>query len=100
MKNKFSWYSPLTKNEVDEAWDAGILTVDANVLLDLYRYHEGTRDSLISSIEKLKCVKWLSAQTAEEFFRNRKKSILSSRRTFKEAQDEIDKLKAKATEVT
>ncbi|MBO1250471.1 DUF4935 domain-containing protein [Comamonas denitrificans] len=100
MKNKFSWYSPLTQNEVDEAWDAGILTVDANVLLDLYRYHEGTRDSLISSIEKLKCAKWLSAQTAEEFFRNRKKSILSSRKTFKEAQDEIDKLKAKATEVT
>lgn len=100
MKNKFSWYSPLTQNEIDEAWDAGILTVDANVLLDLYRYHEGTRDSLISSIEKLKCVKWLSAQTAEEFFRNRKKSILSSRKTFKEAQDEIEKLKAKATEVT
>ena len=100
MKNKFSWYSPLTQNEVDEAWDAGILTVDANVLLDLYRYHEGTRDSLISSIEKLKCVKWLSAQTAEEFFRNRKKSILSSRKTFKEAQDEIDKLKAKTAEVT
>ena len=100
MKNRFSWYSPLTPKEVDEAWDAGILTLDANVLLDLYRYHEGTRDSLISSIEKLKCVKWLSAQTAEEFFRNRKKSILSSRKTFKEAQDEIDRLKAKATEVT
>jgi len=100
MKDRFSWYSPLTKSEVDEAWDAGILTVDANVLLDLYRYHEGTRDSLISSIEKLKCVKWISAQTAEEFFRNRKKSILSSQKTFKEAQDEIDKLKAKATEVT
>ncbi|TXD45353.1 hypothetical protein TR80_002950 [Xanthomonas campestris] len=100
MKSKFSWYSPLTKNEVDEAWDTGILTLDANVLLDLYRYHEGTRDSLISSIEKLKCVKWLSAQTAEEFFRNRKKSILSSRKTFKEAQDEIEKLKTKAAEVT
>jgi len=100
MKDRFSWYSPLIQNEIDEAWDTGILTVDANVLLDLYRYHEGTRDSLISSIEKLKCVKWLSAQTAEEFFRNRKKSILSSRKTFKEAQDEIDKLKAKAAEVT
>ncbi len=100
MKNKFDWYSPLTKDEVDEAWDNGMLTFDANVLLDLYRYHEGTRDSLISSIEKLKCVKWLSAQTAEEFFRNRKKSILSSRKTFKEAQEEIDKLKAKAAEVT
>lgn len=53
MKNRFSWHSPLTPKEVDEAWDAGILTLDANVLLDLYRYHEGTRDSLISSIESL-----------------------------------------------
>lgn len=100
MKDKFSWYSPLTDQELDEAWESGILTFDANVLLDLYRYHESTRDSLISSIEKLKCTKWLSAQTAEEFFRNRKKSILSSGKTFKDAKDEIEKLKAKATEVT
>lgn len=100
MKDKYSWYSPLTQEELNEAWDSGILTFDANVLLDLYRYHESTRDSLISSIEKLNCTKWLSAQTAEEFFRNRKKSILSSSKTFKDAKDEIDKLKAKATEVT
>lgn len=33
-------------------------------------------------------------------FPKQKKSILSSRKTFKEAQDEIDRLKAKATEVT
>lgn len=100
MKDKYSWYSPHTQKELDEAWDSGILTFDANVLLDLYRYHESTRESLISSIEKLKCTKWLSAQTADEFFRNRKKSILSSSKTFKDAKDEIEKLKAKATEIT
>jgi hypothetical protein len=100
MKNKYSWYSSPTEEEINEAWTSGILTFDANVLLDLYRYHESTRESLISSIEKLKCTKWLSAQTAEEFFRNRKKSILSSSKTFKDAKDEIEKLKTKAIETT
>lgn len=87
MKNKFDWYLNPSKDELDKAWKDGILTVDTNVLLDLYRYHEDTRNSLIQSLQKFEGKKWLSHQAATEFFRNRTKVIVSSEKAFKEAQD-------------
>jgi len=93
MKDKFNWYFSPSKDEIDAIWDTGILTVDANVLLDLYRYHESTRNSLISNLKNFNGRLWLSSQAAEEFFRNRSKVIASSEKTFKQANEDIDKLK-------
>lgn len=93
MENKFDWYFHPSTQEIDEIWKNGILTVDANVLLDLYRYHENTRNSLLESINKFEGKKWLSYQAAREFFRNRNKVIISSEKTFKEAEGEIEKLR-------
>lgn len=92
MKNKFDWYFNPSKEEIDNVWKKGILTVDTNVLLDLYRYHEGTRNSLIQSLQKFEGKKWLSHQAATEFFRNRTKVIVSSEKAFKQAQEETEKL--------
>lgn len=94
MKNKFDWYLNPSKDELDKAWKHGVLTVDTNVLLDLYRYHEDTRNSLIQSLQKFEGKKWLSHQAATEFFRNRTKVIISSEKAFKQAQDETEKLSA------
>ncbi|NTW89022.1 MAG: hypothetical protein HGB26_07880 [Desulfobulbaceae bacterium] len=92
MKNKFDWYLNPTDKELNEIWKEGILTVDTNVLLDLYRYHEETRNILIESLQNFEGRKWLSHQASSEFFRNRTKVIVSSEKTFKEAQSEIEKL--------
>jgi len=94
MKNKFDWCLNPTKEELDVAWKGGILTVDTNVLLDLYRYHEDTRNSLVQSLQKFEGKKWLSHQAATEFFRNRAKVIISSEKAFKQAQEETEKLSA------
>lgn len=94
MKNTFSWYFKPDADETDRIWKNGILTVDANVLLDLYRYHESTRNSLLESMQNFEGELWLSRQAAEEFFRNRNKVIVSSHKTFKEAKDEIEKLRS------
>lgn len=94
MKNKFDWCLSPSKDELDRAWKDGILTVDTNVLLDLYRYHEDTRNSLIQSLQKFEGKKWLSYQAATEFFRNRAKVIASSEIAFMRAQDETNKLSA------
>ena len=72
MKKEFSWYFPISEDEIDSIWKSGLLTVDANVLLDLYRYHESTRNSLINSLKEFKGRLWLSNQAAEEFIRNSK----------------------------
>ena len=50
MKEEFCWYFPPTEEEVNGIWEKGILTIDANVLLDLYRYHESTRNSLVDAL--------------------------------------------------
>lgn len=92
MRKHFAWYFSPTEEEVNDAWKRGTLAVDTNVLLDLYRYHEGTRDSLIQSLQKFEGDKWLPHQAAAEFFRNRTKVIISSEKAFKQAQDEIDRL--------
>ena len=92
MKKEFTWYFPLSEDEINSIWKNGILTVDANVLLDLYRYHESTRNSLINSLKEFNDRLWLSNQAAEEFIRNRSKVIVSSEKTFKQAQDEVEKL--------
>jgi predicted nucleic acid-binding protein len=92
MKTKFSWYFKASNEEINDIWNNGILTVDTNVLLDLYRYHEKTRNSLLDSLSKFDKRVWLSHQAAEEFFRNRSTAICSSEKTFQDAIDEIEKL--------
>ncbi len=92
MKNKFAWYFPPSDKEIIDIWEKGILTVDANVLLDLYRYHESTRNSLINSLKNFNGKLWLSNQAAEEFIRNRTKVIISSEETFEQARVAVDNL--------
>ncbi len=92
MRSKFSWYFAPNTIEIDEAWKNGVLSIDTNVLLDLYRYHKETRDSLLASIRGFEGSKWLSYQAATEFFRNRTKVIVSSEKSFKNAEDEVNKL--------
>ena len=94
MKKEFNWYFKPQDEEIDNIWKNGILTVDANVLLDLYRYHESTRNSLLESLENFEGTLWISRQASEEFFRNRNKVIVSSHKTFKDASDEVDKLQS------
>ena len=92
MKSKFPWSIDPTEQEIRAIWDEGILTVDANVLLDLYRYHKDTRTALIGSLEEFAGRVWLSHQAAEEFFRNRKKVIVSASNSFQAAEKEISSL--------
>ncbi|MDX2370542.1 MAG: PIN domain-containing protein [Colwellia sp.] len=94
MKQEFNWYFKPSDDEVDEIWKNGILTVDANVLLDLYRYHESTRTSILESLKNFEGTLWVSRQASEEFFRNRNKVIMSSNKTFKDANGEVDKLQS------
>lgn len=92
MKNEFSWYLSSASAAAQIAWKSGILTVDANVLLDLYRYHSATCESILVALESFAGRIWIPRQAAVEFFRNRKKVIASSEQTFREASTAIDEL--------
>lgn len=92
MKELFKWYFPPSEEEIKKIWEEGVLTVDTNVLLDLYRYHEDTREELLAAINGFKGRAWISHQVAEEFFRNRNSVILSSNSAFNDAEKNISEV--------
>ena len=93
MKEMFKWYFPQTDDEISTIWDKGLLTVDTNVLLDLYRYHDDTRQAILRSLESFNGRAWISNQVAEEFFRNRNGVIVSVGGTFNDADRNISDIK-------
>lgn len=92
MRERFTWYLPPTEAEMARIWAEGTLTLDANVLLDFYRYHERTRASLIQALNGFGNRIWISDQAAKEFFDNRKAVIAQADTTFKEADKAIKEL--------
>lgn len=93
MKELFKWYFPHSSAQIQEIWDKGILTVDTNVLLDLYRYNQNTREALLESLNLFNGRAWISNQVAEEFFRNRNGVILSSTNSFNDAERNLAELR-------
>lgn len=81
MKSQFPWYFD-SEEEIDRAWKHGILTVDTNVILDIYRYNSDTRNAIFKSIKFFKNRTWLSNQAAKEFISNRKSVIADSHADF------------------
>lgn len=92
MKSKFAWYIEPSAEEIKQIWQTGILTLDANVLLDLYRYHTQTKENLLKAIESFPGRVWISDQAAKEFIRNRKTVIASAGKTFREASGLLQEL--------
>lgn len=95
MRKNYGWCEPLSEATIKEFWNNGILTLDTNVLLDLYRYHDDTRLALTSALGLFRDRIWLSHQTAEEFFRNRKRVIVSASNSFADANRQIDDIRSR-----
>lgn len=66
---------PQTTADVDEALTTGLLSLDANVLLNFYRYSPNARDSLVAVLRAAGDRVWVSHQAAREFWRNRCSAI-------------------------
>lgn len=71
MKDKF----PLVYKDKIEDFNSflsqSIIILDANVLLDLYKYSTRTRNKIVSTLKKYKDNLWLPNQFALEYHRNR-----------------------------
>jgi len=71
MKKKFIGYYSPSKGEIDEAWEKGIFALDANTLLNFYRYTESTRNDFIRALQTIKEKLFLPYQAAYEYHENR-----------------------------
>ena len=74
----FPGYRLPPDHELDQALRLALVVIDANVLLNLYRYNESTRDDLLGVLQKVGDRLWVPHQVMKEFWRNRV-GVLASR---------------------
>jgi len=73
MPDQFKHYWPLTEEEKTEVWETGVIVLDTNVYLHIYRFPPKERDRLLQILgsPKVQNRLWVPHQVAEEFYRNR-----------------------------
>ena len=72
MKNTFFEYYILSDEErIKRIWNDAIIVLDANVLLNLYRYSEETKNNLFEVLEYYNNRLWIPYQVGWEYHQNR-----------------------------
>lgn len=97
MKGLFPQYDYSTPADYEETWKTALFVFDTNVLLNLYRYQERTREELLEMFDKLADRIWIPHHVALEFQRNRLTVIAAQGRRFSEIRKVIEKAKLDLT---
>lgn len=92
MKNTFPGYYRPSEEEFSELWDNCLFVLDANVLLNLYRYSPDTRNELLQILESIKDRLWVPYQAAFEYQKNRLKVISTQREAYDQIDNAIEKI--------
>src|ERR1051326_1722089 len=71
MRELFPGYFRPTTEEFKALWASCLFAVDANVLLNLYRYSQATRQELEKALATVQDCLFIPHQAAREFLRNR-----------------------------
>jgi hypothetical protein len=91
----FSWgleaYRTVTEDDYRSLFSSGMIVLDANSLLNLYRYHAETRAVLLEVLARLKDRLWIPHQAMREFHDGRIFVIDSRSEETAHAIAEIDK---------
>jgi hypothetical protein len=80
FSDQFDHYLPCTDKTVRSAMQAGLVVVDANVLLNLYRFATKARNELFAAFDGLADRIWIPHQVGLEFHKNRL-DVISERGT-------------------
>ncbi|MFF3143338.1 PIN domain-containing protein [Streptomyces sp. NPDC057927] len=71
----FSGYTTPTEDDWKNVLSDGLIVVDTNVLLNLYRYNQDARSSLLATLQKFDTRLWVPHQVMDEFWRNRESAL-------------------------
>jgi hypothetical protein len=82
MKDLFPGYYRPNEQEFSELWENCVFILDTNVLLNLYRYSEESRNDFIKVLNKIETRLWIPHQVALEFQENRTKVIEEQEKKF------------------
>jgi PIN like domain len=71
MKKLFPGYFRPDETEIKQIWSEGLIALDANVLLNLYRYSPETREEFLKVLKLFEDKLILPNRAAREFLSNR-----------------------------
>jgi hypothetical protein len=91
MKSKFPGHYRPNSDDLDGLWENCIFTLDANVLLHLYRYTPKTRQGLQSILNQISERLWVPHQAAFEYQVNRLNVIIKQVEAYEEVTDFLEK---------
>ena len=92
MKNLFPGHFKESDESLREVWETSLFVFDANILLNLYRYSDATRNEFLRILTKLKDRTWLPHRAAEEYLNNRLTVIDQQETSYDETVKLIEKL--------
>lgn len=90
MRDLFRQHHKLSNAERSTLWDNATFALDANVLLNIYRYADSTREDLLRVFAGLRGRVWVPFQAASEFYRNRLDVIQEQQRRYAELESTLD----------
>lgn len=93
MRSLFESYYPPSEEFFDTLWKDSLVVLDTNVLLDMYRYSEGTREDFLAQLRKVSDRLWLPHQVGLEFSRNRPGVIAEQVNMFQKAKGLLGSLR-------
>ncbi|MFE4665239.1 PIN-like domain-containing protein [Streptomyces sp. NPDC056716] len=85
----FGAFRTPTADDFTAVLTGGLVTPDANVLLNLYRYTEQARGDLLRALGGLENRLWVPHQALVEFWRNREGTLSDARSSGTRAADEM-----------
>jgi predicted nucleic acid-binding protein len=71
----FEGYRTASERDLKQVLTRGLVVLDANVLLNLYRYTSSTRADFLEVLNKIGDRLWIPHQALDEFWRNRENTI-------------------------
>ncbi len=92
MRTTFHQFFRPTKAEMDELLATALICYDANVLLNVYRYSDETKDGLVQVFQAFVDRTYLPHQVALEYARNRAKTIVDQVNLCKATEDAFKKV--------
>lgn len=97
MRDKFIGYYSPSKSEFQKLWNTALISIDTNVLLDLYRYSEDTRKELIKVFKSFSDRLFLPYWAGLEFHRNRLEVIKDQEASYFKLIENINATKEELT---
>ncbi len=94
----FLAYRTPSDTEIRDVLRTALVAFDTNVLLNLYRYSEEARASVVEVMQALGDRLWLPFQVLEEFWRNRERALGDPMGQVRTSSAELEKLRNAAVE--